>query len=169
MEQYADKGVGEQLSSLEWTLWSQEQKKRELEVKALLNKTPDPGLEKAQSTLDKIAALSKKMQDMNPKTKKYQAAVKRLEKLNDTMTAGGFEAVGNVAVRTSGGNPNIEKGQILLDKMIAATKLMWEKYPPGTTRYYEMQRKLASYYKRLKALGMVDASGKLLAGDVGYH
>jgi hypothetical protein len=62
-----------------------------------------------------------------------------------------------------------DEARKILNKMIKLTTEMYEKYPFGTTGYYDCQDKLKPLYKKLRALGVLANKGDIEHGDVGYH
>lgn len=68
-----------------------------------------------------------------------------------------------------------EEARQLIKEMQKETKAMWAKYPPrnkdGTRNpaYYDAQDRMAAIYNQLEALGVVNRTGDILHGDIGYH
>ena len=80
--------------------------------------------------------------------------------------------LGNISLLEALDNMDSEKareGRQILKAMIRETELMYSVYPAGTTGYYDSQDKLKALYKRLERLGLVNRSGDIVKGDVGYH
>lgn len=169
MQKEEAKGIGEKPSDLQWTLWSQQQKERQIQADNLLSTIKDPDQEKAQKAFEKIKTQSEKLKKMKEGTKRYEAAWDRLERANASFEASGFAVKEGAVVRRAGENPVAEKALKILDRMQEVTKNMWEKHPPGKPSYYRDQERLAALYKRLEKLGLVHRTGDILQGDVGYH
>lgn len=75
-------GLGEKMSSLEWTIWSQEQKQREVQAAALLGTMTEKKAARAKGILDKMQAETEKMWAKHPPgDPKYYAAQRRLAAL----------------------------------------------------------------------------------------
>lgn len=165
------KEADDKLSSREWTLWSQEQKEREINYKELLARMGDSVQPKAQSIADKMANLGREMLGMKTTTKKYSQYTKRLEKLNENFSKTGFSIVDGIAIRTEGTSPEAAKALKIIEKMKRETEKMWtmKTRRPGTEGYYDSQSTLRALYKKLEALGLVSRSGDIVSGDVGYH
>ncbi len=89
MEKRGKGKLGETPSDLEWTLWSQQQKERQLQAENLLGRMPDKTKERAGKILQRMQEVTKNMWEKHPPGKpsyyrdqeRLAALYKRLEKL----------------------------------------------------------------------------------------
>lgn len=163
MERIKDHAPGE------WTIWSQQQKEREVNAQSLLKTFQDKEQAKAQKNLDKLIELGQKVQKLKPGTKTYQNTVDRMTRLYEGIEQSGFLVKDNQIIRTEGYSPEAQKAINILTQMQDLTKTMYDNAPPGDPNYHKYQQRLRRLYAKLEKMGLVSRKGDITAGDVGYH
>ena len=151
----------------------------QVQERALKEKASNLSLKAKKGVVDPVAAKEAKkiLRKMSTETKKMQQhegeIVGGLSSLEWTKWS---QEQKSREVRVKELQANLDpaaaaKAQKILAKMHEETEKMWSMKTrrPGTSGYYKSQDRLKALYKRLEKMGLVNRTGDIIAGDVGYH